>query len=495
MATRATTTTRASASAPATPAPAAGPRNGARILVVDDHAVNCELLEALLAPQGYRIEPAYSGPDAIRMVHADPPDLILLDVNMPGMDGFEVARRLRAAESTRLIPIVMVTALGDLEHRVRGLESGADDYLAKPVNRTELLARVQSTLRLSYYRRQVNERQKLDLVLADVSDGILIAGADGRWREANHSARRLLGLDGDSAAGRGVGDVWGQLQGVPADLEAVVRQGRNLDFVVSRADPPLFLAASLRAVHDVDGDPTGAVLSLRDVTREMLEHKLQQDVLSLVSHKFRTPLTVVALWTKLLLDGECGPVAPEQREALTAMVAASDQLRSLLEGMLSYIEWTKRLRKLHRRPLGLVELEAALRENVQGLIGTEHRLLVERRGGGELRVDADLFVEVLTELVRNAVKFAGGKKIEVRVELHAADQDSRVVVADTGPGIPPEKLQRIFERFYQVETDFTGQIQGAGLGLALVKTAVEAMGGRIQVDSRLGQGTRFEIRL
>lgn len=478
------------------PAAAAGggKRSGARILVVDDHAVNCELLEALLAPQGYRIEPAYSGPDALRMVHADPPDLVLLDVNMPGMDGFEVARRLREREDTRLIPIVMVTALGDLEHRVRGLESGADDYLAKPVNRTELLARVQSTLRLSYYRRQVDERQKLDLVLADVSDGILIAGADGRLREANHSARRLLGL-GDDVAGCGVGGVWGELRGVPAELEPAVRQGRALDFVVQREDPPLFLAASLRAVHDPDGAPTGAVLSLRDVTREMLEHKLQQDVLSLVSHKFRTPLTVVALWTKLLLDGECGPVAPQQREALSAMVAASDQLRSLLEGMLSYIEWTKRLRKLHRRPMPLGELEAALRENVQGLIGTEHQMVVQRHGSGELLVDADLFVEALTELVRNAIKFAGGKNVQVRVEVHADGQQSRVVVADTGPGIPPEKLQRIFERFYQVETDFTGQIQGAGLGLALVKTAVEAMGGRIHVESRLGHGTRFEILL
>ena len=98
---------------------------------------------------------------------------------MPGTDGFEVAWRLRDREETRLIPIVMVTALGDLEHRMRGLESGADDYLAKPVNRTELLARVQSTLRLSYYRRQVDERQKLDLVLGDVSVGILIADAEG----------------------------------------------------------------------------------------------------------------------------------------------------------------------------------------------------------------------------------------------------------------------------------------------------------------------------
>src|SRR5262245_35762987 len=207
------------ASSPAREAPARGERP--RILAVDDHPMNCELLEAMLVPQGYLVDCVYSGADAIASVRKDPPDLVLLDVSMPGMDGFEVARKLRGDDETRMVPIVMVTALGDLEHRVRGLESGAEDYLSKPVNRTELLARVQSTLKLSYYRRQVDERQKLDLVLADVSDGILIADGEGKLREANDCARRVLGLPAD-VAGRAVGDVWGSLQGAPDDLEEVV---------------------------------------------------------------------------------------------------------------------------------------------------------------------------------------------------------------------------------------------------------------------------------
>jgi PAS domain S-box-containing protein len=410
------------------------------------------------------------------------------------MDGFEVAKRLRDDEETRLIPIVMVTALGDLEHRVRGLESGADDYLPKPVNRSELLARVQSTLRLSYFRRQVDERQKLDLVLEDVSDGILIADAEGCLRDASPSARRLLGLDAASA-GRELGTIWGELTGAPEELTLAVQHGRALDFVVQRDDPALFLAASLRPVHDLDGAPTGAVLSLRDVTRETLEHKLQQDVLSLVSHKFRTPLTVVSLWTKLLLDGECGPLTGEQKEALTAMVGASDQLRDLLEGMLSYIEWTKRLRKLERRPLGFAEIESMVRHRTQARVDDTHRLVIERDGDGDVLVDPELFLEVLVELVENAFKFSAGKPVDVRVEMHRRGDQRRFIVSDNGPGIPPEKLEHIFERFYQIETDFTGQVQGIGLGLALAKTAVEALGGRITAHSQLGQGTRFEIAL
>jgi len=476
-----------------TAAPAIG-RAAARILVVDDHAVNCELLEAMLAPQGYHVDQAYSGPDAIEYAHTQQPDLILLDVNMPGMDGFEVAKRLRDDEETRLIPIVMVTALGDLEHRVRGLESGADDYLPKPVNRSELLARVQSTLRLSYFRRQVDERQKLDLVLEDVSDGILIADAEGCLHDASPSARRLLGLTADST-GRELGAIWGDLEGAPEGLTLAVQHGRPLDFIMQRDEPALFLAASLRPVHDLDGAPTGAVLSLRDVTRETLEHKLQQDVLSLVSHKFRTPLTVVSLWTKLLLDGECGPLSAEQKEALTAMVGAANQLRDLLEGMLSYIEWTKRLRKLERRPITFVEIENTVRHRTQALLEDTHRLVVEREGQGDVLVDPDLFLEVLVELVKNAVKFGGGKSIEARVKMQRRGEQRLFIVSDNGPGIPPEKLEHIFERFYQIESDFTGQVQGIGLGLALAKTAVEAMGGRITAHSQLGNGTHFEIIL
>lgn len=464
----------------------------AAILVVDDHPMNCELMEAMLAPEGYKVESVYSGAAALARVREDPPALILLDVSMPEMDGFEVARRLRASEETRLIPIVMVTALGDLEHRVKGLESGAEDYLSKPVNRSELLARVQSSLRLSYYHRQVDERQKLELVLADVSDAILILNAAAELRDANGSAKRLLGLP-DDPHGQVLAGVWGDLRGAPTDLADAIRTGRALDFVVERVDPQLFLAVTLRPVHDMDGVPTGAVLALRDVTRETLEHKLQEDALSLVSHKLRTPLTVVGLWTKLLIDEECGPVTPEQREALSAMLEASDQLRHLLEGMLSYLEWTKRLHRMRRRVVTFEQLESALGPQVRELLGTEHQVRFEIQTPGQMLIDEDLFVEALVELVRNAVKFGGGKPIEVRVTMREVAENMELVVADNGPGIPPEKLERIFERFYQVEEDFTGQIHGFGLGLALVKTAVEAMGGRIRARSQLGHGTRIEI--
>ncbi|HZM15874.1 MAG TPA: response regulator [Candidatus Krumholzibacteria bacterium] len=464
-------------------------QQGACILVVDDNALNCELFEAMLVPEGYRVEQAFSGPEALALAERLRPDMILLDVNMPGMDGFEVARRLRAGESTRLIPIVMVTALGDLDHRVRGLEAGADDYLAKPVSQAELVARVQSTLRLTYLHRQVDERQKLELVLGDVSDGILILDAQGRVREVSPSARRWLELPRDV---QHLTEAWGRLEGAPDDLDIAIRRGEARDFVLERSEPPLFLRASLRPVRDPQGNATGAVLSVRDVTRERLEHKLQQDVLSLMSHKLRTPLTVVTSWTEVLLEGGCGELQEPQKQALGAIAGAATQLRSVLDGIFTHMEWTRRLQHLKRRRVGFAAIAAELQSKVHQHLGEKAPVTV-KAAEGEIVVDHGLFVDALLELVRNAVKF-GGPAVQVHVHLHRDAQGPVVEVSDNGLGIPAEHLERIFERFYQVEPEFTGQIHGLGLGLSMVKRAMDGMGAVLSVHSQLQRGTRFTIR-
>jgi adenylate cyclase len=134
---------------------------GQRILVVDDTPANVRLLEAVLRPRGYEMLTAGSGPEALEAVTRDRPDLVLLDIVMPGMDGYEVCRRLRATPAGAVVPVVMITASGN-EQKLRALEVGADDFIAKPFDQAELLARVRSLLRVKEYHDLI-ERQAAEL--------------------------------------------------------------------------------------------------------------------------------------------------------------------------------------------------------------------------------------------------------------------------------------------------------------------------------------------
>ena len=130
------------------------------ILIVDDQPQNTELLEAYLVPKGYEIVKAANGEEALEKLSVNQIDLILLDVMMPGIDGFEVTRRVRADDKTHLLPIILITALKETEDRVKGIEAGCDDFISKPVDKMELLARVQSLLKIKGYNDLMSNYQK-----------------------------------------------------------------------------------------------------------------------------------------------------------------------------------------------------------------------------------------------------------------------------------------------------------------------------------------------
>ena len=168
----------------------------ARILVVDDILPNVKLLEAKLSAEYFDVLTASDGPTAVQIAANETPDLILLDVMMPGMDGFEVCKRLRADTKTRHIPVVMVTALSDVSDRVRGLEAGADDFLSKPVNDVALFARVRSLVRLKMMMDELRLRQA-----TTGSADMLEEESLGSEAEAEH-ARILLAEDNQFTAGK-----------------------------------------------------------------------------------------------------------------------------------------------------------------------------------------------------------------------------------------------------------------------------------------------------
>ena len=136
------------------------------VLIVDDIAGSARLIASLLAPDGHAVRAAGDGAEALRLIRADPPDLVLMDVMMPHMDGFEACRAIKQDRSTRLIPVVLVTSLDDTASRIRGIEAGADDFISKPFNAHELRARVRSLLRIKGYTDELDSAESVIVSLA-----------------------------------------------------------------------------------------------------------------------------------------------------------------------------------------------------------------------------------------------------------------------------------------------------------------------------------------
>ena len=145
--------------------PSDAPSAPSKILIADDNQQNCELIEAYLADENCEIATAYDGQEALECVAASPPDIVLLDIMMPKLSGYEVCQRLKKAEATRSIPVLMITALNEKGDIEKAVEAGCDDFLTKPVNRLELKTRVRSLLRV---RHLTNERDRLLAYLAEV---------------------------------------------------------------------------------------------------------------------------------------------------------------------------------------------------------------------------------------------------------------------------------------------------------------------------------------
>ncbi|MBU0514646.1 MAG: response regulator, partial [Proteobacteria bacterium] len=329
-----------------------------RILVVDDEPRNRELLEAHLTPLGYQILVAENGKDAFEQVSSHAPDLILLDVMMPGLDGFEVARRLKGDAQTRHIPVVMVTSLREASDRVQALEAGADDFLSKPVDKTELTARVRSLLQVKAYndhlinyqkeleaevakrteklqqaneelRREIEERVRAEAAVREAelryrqlfnagTDAIFVHslendGRPGRFIEVNDEVCRRLGytreeLSAMSPLGIGAPD---DLPDAAAITRKLLADGHTLFKTTHVAKDGTRIPVESN-VHLFDFKDQQLVLSIsRDVSERILleEQLLQAQKMEAVgrlaggvAHDFNNLLTIIIGYSEMALD-------------------------------------------------------------------------------------------------------------------------------------------------------------------------------------------------
>lgn len=168
-----------------------------KILIADDIKQNVKLLRVILTASEYDVIEAYDGEEALEKAKGEHPDLILLDIMMPKVTGYEVCQKLRSDETTKNIPIVMITALHEMDARIKGIEAGADDFISKPFNKIELLARIKSLLRMRPVKENSEKKDEtfvLESILSGLKEGIIVT--DGQWkiRNMNQTASELLGI-------------------------------------------------------------------------------------------------------------------------------------------------------------------------------------------------------------------------------------------------------------------------------------------------------------
>ncbi len=469
---------------------------GGKVLVVDDYAANVKLLERNLQSAGYDTVPAYDGEEALRKVASEQPDLILLDIMMPKMDGFEVCHRLRADEATAVIPVIMVTALKETEDRIRGLEAGADDFLSKPFDRGELLARVKSLLQVKYYRSMLAEREKFHAVIQDLSHGIVIT--DGGWRVeiVSRRAAELLDRPDEALVGCNLAEVLADYAVEPS-LEALrqtTARSVSVELAQENRRPPKYLAGRYTRIMGPGGQLHNAALVFRDITEMRRKEKLKRDFLSLVSHKLKTPLTIISGYLSLIDQGKCGQVPPSVAESIRISLAKVKELSDLIEKVLSYAGLTATELERAGQLVPLAELLERVRDRIEQRYPDR---LVQwsidlPAGVPRARAPEELLAIVVDALLDNAVKFADKDPVQVAASVQEVQGRSlEVSIRDNGPGVPAAQRDQIFSAFSQLEDTFTGNIAGIGLGLSTARRLVESWGGTIDYSSTPGEGSRF----
>jgi PAS domain S-box-containing protein len=498
-----------------------------KLLLVDDREEDLGVLQLILDDPGYTLVPVRSGPEALKRLLVDDFAVILLDVMLPGVDGFEVARLVQQRERSRNTPILFMTAMGsDMNYIFRAYSAGAVDYLSKPVEPDVVRAKVAVFANLfrqdRRIRRQVEalreaeqrekEREVAELRrgaeeryrnLADAVPAIVwTAGPDGALSYANRAWHHYTGLGRASSAGLG----W--LQALhPDDRDAVERTWcrcveRCDDFTMEArlaSRDGGYRAHTLHAIPERDGD--GKVLgwlgTMTDVEELRQAISARDQFLATASHELRTPLATLSLVNEALRELADDPGVPEAvrnrlEDKLQVAARQNDRLDRLVGALLDVtrIAGGRPLLERERCDACQVVREAVERLREQASrSGTSIALTAEGQATGwfdPLRLD-----QVVTNLVSNAIRHADGKPVEVEVE--ADDGRARIVVRDHGSGIPREQLGRLFGRFQR--GDSRRHQGGLGLGLYISRHIARAHGGDINVTSSLGQGATFVVEL
>ncbi len=490
----------------------------ADILAIDDTPENLALLSQMLTDKGYKVRSVTKGSTAIRGAKAVPPDLILLDVKMPEMNGYQVCQALKADPRTCNIPVIFISALGDVFDKVKGFEVGGVDYITKPFQVEEVLARLDTHLTIrnlqieletqnARLQQEIAEKtaaeDKFARAFRSCPNPIAIATYDsGRVLEVNKSFLEMSGYTAAEVIARNLDRIYStSALGVYRQAIAKVNsQGfvRNLELEFQTKSGQVKIV--LLSLELIEIGKTKCILQImNDITERK---RLENEFISLVSHELRTPMTSTIGALDLLNSGQLGTLSDRGKQILQVAIRNSERLIRLVNDILDLERIKSGKLAIEPKPCQLEPLLVQAVETMQAMAQKAGVKLLLEPCDVTLNLDSDRILQALTNLLSNGIKFTepgGTVKLQAGVysdsKVNPKLNRCQIRVRDTGRGIPEDKLESIFERFQQVDASDSRSKGGTGLGLAICRQIVERHNGKIWVESVLGKGSTFYIDL
>ncbi|WP_406697598.1 response regulator [Singulisphaera sp. Ch08] len=478
------------------------------ILLVDDDDAKRYTIAKILKRANFEVREATTGSEALRLVD-EKPDLIILDVKLPDISGFEVCRLIKANPATATIPVLhLSTTFVEIEDKVHGLEGGADGYLTDVLEPLELIATVKALLRA----RRAEEAAQLtarqwQVTFDAISDGVVLLDVDGKMVQVNQALNRILGESWNALA-----PTFHEVLGVLPNrsdspflrmLETSQRETAEL----KRGDR--WLQVAVDPVRNHDDQIKGALCIISDITDRMrMEAELRQradelaaadrrkdEFLAMLAHELRNPLAPILNSLEEIRLNQ-----PSDSAIGQALGVAGRQVRHmsrLLDDLLDVSQFTRGRIRLRKEPIDLAALVPHAVETARPLIESNGQELTVTLPGQPVRLEGDptRLTQVVGNLLNNAAKYSGPDG-RITLSLEHTGEEAVLRVRDTGIGMTAEMLPRVFDLFSQADLSLDRSQGGLGIGLTLVRSLVAMHGGSISASSPgLGRGSEFVVRL